>query len=153
VVQQLFLGINAHVNFDLPQTVVALADQTGDIASIRPDFDSINAVLRETYDEVMGDLDRVTRWTGRVAGMGGGHLFNFSLHNARDQAWRTAERLHASAPALRATEVAALDQMVCVLAHLVTRPTVPFRWIAGLARRIETHDPATVTRALLGPLA
>lgn len=39
VVQHLFLGINAHVNFDLPQTVVNPADMRGDLASIRPDFD------------------------------------------------------------------------------------------------------------------
>ena len=153
VVQHLFLGINAHVNFDLPQTVVSLADQTGDLASILPDFDGINAVLHDTYNDVMGDLDRVTRWTGKLAAMGGGHLFNFSLHTARDQAWRTAERLHAMAPDARPTDVAALDQLVSVLAYLVTRPTTPFRWMAGMARRLETHDPATVTKALLGPLA
>ncbi len=35
----------------------------------------------------------------------------------------------------------------------VTRPTLPFRWCVPLARRLETRDPVTVTRALLGPLA
>ena len=39
------------------------------------------------------DLDRVTRWVGRAAAMGGGHLFNFSLVAAREQAWRSAEVL------------------------------------------------------------
>ena len=85
IVQQLLLAINAHVNFDLPQVVVAVADRTGDLPSIRPDFEAVNAVLRATYDDVLEDLDRMTRWTGRVAAMGGGHLFNFSLRGARDQ--------------------------------------------------------------------
>ena len=153
VVQHLFLGINAHVNFDLAQTVVDLADQTGDLTSIRPDFNGINAVLHDTYNDVMDDLDRVTRWTGKVAAMGGGHLFNFGLRTARDQAWRTAELLHATTPDTRPTEVASLDRLTSVLAYLITRPTIPFRWIAGAARRLETHDSAKVTKALLGPLA
>jgi hypothetical protein len=153
VVQHLLLGINAHVNFDLPQTVVDLVGETGDLTSIRSDFDGINAVLHDTYNDVIGDLDRVTHWTGKVAAMGGGHLFNFGLHTARDQAWRAAGLLHASAPDARPTEVASLDRLVSVLAYLITRPTIPFRWIAGQARRLETHDSARVTTALLGPLA
>lgn len=153
VVQHLLLGINAHVNFDLPQTVVDLVGETGDLTSIRSDFDGINAVLHDTYNDVIGDLDRVTHWTGKVAAMGGGHLFNFGLHTARDQAWRAAGLLHASAPDARPTEVASLDRLVSVLAYLITRPTIPFRWIAGAARRLETHDSARVTTALLGPLA
>ena len=40
-----------------------------------------------------------------------------------------------------------------LLAYLVTRPPPPFRWLVPLARRLESHDPAAVTRALLGPLA
>ena len=153
VVQQLLLGINAHVNFDLPQTVVAVAADASDLAPIRPDFDAVNGVLHDTYDELLGDLDRVTRWTGRAAAMGGGHLFRFSLREARDQAWRTATRLHATAPAGRAVEVRALDEMASVLGYLVTRPTIPFRWCTPLLRRLESHDPAAVTRSLLGPLA
>jgi hypothetical protein len=153
VVQQLFLGINAHVNFDLPQTVVAVADRTGDLPSIRPDFDAVNVVLRSTYDDVIGDLDRVTRWTGRAAAMGGGHLFNFSLRAARDQAWRAAVNIHPLPSDARRAETAELDALVTVLAYMVTRPTRPFNWFARAARRLETHDPVTVTRALLGPLA
>ena len=153
VVQHLLLGINAHVNVDLPETVSALADVTGDLASIRTDFDAVNAVLRDTYDELMHDLDRVTRWTGRAASMGGGHVFNFSLRRARDQAWWTATHLHRTAPPERTAEVARVDEVSSVLAYLVTRPTVPFRWCAPVVRRLETHDPVKVARALLGRLA
>src|SRR6185436_1404466 len=44
IVQHLLLGINAHVNHDLALSVVEVADQTGDLASIRPDFDAVSAV-------------------------------------------------------------------------------------------------------------
>jgi hypothetical protein len=152
VVQQLLLGINVHVNFDLPQAVVAVADRTGDLPAIRPDFDAVNDVLGATYGDVIGDLDRVTRWTGRAAAMGGGHLFNFSLRAARGQAWRAAVTLDPMAPGARRAHVADLDRMVAVVAYLITRPTRPFSWFAAAARHLEAHDPATVTRALLGPL-
>src|SRR5262245_52727421 len=48
IVQHLLLGINAHVNFDLPQAVVAIARDTGDLASVRDDFDAVNDVLAAT---------------------------------------------------------------------------------------------------------
>jgi hypothetical protein len=130
-----------------------VADRTGDLAGIRPDFDAVNAVLRSTYEDVIGDLDRVTRWTGRAAALGGGRVFNFSLRAARDQAWRAAVNVYALPSDARPAELAELDSLVTVLAYLVTRPTRPFSWFALAARRLETHDPAKVTRALLGRLA
>jgi hypothetical protein len=152
VVQHLFLGINAHVNFDLPITVAGLAGD-GPVEPLRPDFLAVNDALEETYRTLLGDLDRVTRWVGRVAAMGGGHLFNFSLRAARDQAWRAAVRLHGEDGDRRATDEAMLDDLVCVLAALIARPTVPFRWLVPLVRRLEAHDPVKVTRQLLGPFA
>lgn len=35
VVQHLLLGIEAHVNFDLPQVLVSVADREGDLAAAR----------------------------------------------------------------------------------------------------------------------
>ena len=165
IVQHLLLGINAHVNYDLPLTVVELAGGGGidgaataggggaDLAALRPDFDAVNAVLAETYHDLLRDLDRVTRWVGRAAAAGGGHLFNFSLHAARDQAWRTAVGLHSGDPATRSDDIGELDELASALAGLVKRPTMPFRWLVPLARRLETRDPVVVTRRLLGPLA
>ena len=95
IVQHLLIAINAHVNFDLPQAVVQLVDDGAELAAIRPDFDAVNDILAATYDDLLGDLDRVTRWTGKAAARGGGWIFNFSLRAARDQAWRAAVRLSA----------------------------------------------------------
>ncbi len=63
IVQHLLLGINAHVNHDLPQVVVATAEERGTLASIRPDFDTINDVLGDTMPDVLGDLARVSHWS------------------------------------------------------------------------------------------
>lgn len=156
VVQHLLLGINAHVNHDLPQTVVDVAenpDFPSDLPSIEPDFLAINEVLGQVYDELLADLDTVTRWVGRAAQWGGGWLFNFGLTEARDQAWRAAVRLHGKDGAARAADVAFLDDLVSVGALLVTRPPFPASLVVPRLRRFEEPDPVVVTRALLGPLA
>ena len=151
VVQHLLLGINAHVNYDLPRAVVEVAGRGGDLAAVRPDFDAVNDVLADTYTAVLRDLDRVTRWANEAAALGGGRAFNFSLRAARRQAWGAAERLHPLDDAGRAAYAAELDRLVSVLAYLVTRPPVAARPFVWLARRLEEQDPLVVTTALLGP--
>ena len=79
IVQQLLLGINVHVNYDLPQATAAVARKTGDLASARKDFDAVNDVLAGVSVGVLGDLDRLSHWTNMVAAVGGGRVFNFSL--------------------------------------------------------------------------
>jgi hypothetical protein len=153
VIQHLLIGINAHINFDLPQAVVRLGDGGAGLVAIRPDFDAVNDVLADTYDEIMTDLDRVTRWTSKAATHGGGPVFNFSLRAARQQAWRAATRLAAETDSERRHDVAVLDELVAVVAFTVTRPTVPVRWLVPILRRFETREPDRVIRALLGPLA
>lgn len=150
VVQHLLLGINAHVNHDLPLAVLDVADAHGDLPSVRADFDVVNDVLAEAYDDVLGRLDRVARWTSEAAGLGGGRLFRFSLTTARRQAWAAAERMHPLDGAGRQAYRADLDRLVGVLAYLVSRPRPPVSWLLPLARRLEEPDPRTVTRALLG---
>jgi Family of unknown function (DUF5995) len=153
IVQHLLLGINAHVNHDLPQVVVELADGRGDLSGMRPDFDAVNLVLADTMPEVIRDLGRASRWVNLAVGLGGGRLFNFSLTAARDQAWRFATAQYPLDPPDRRRRATDLDELVRVLAYLVTRPTWPINWLVPLARRLENDDPVEVTRQLLGPLA
>ena len=152
IVQQLLLGINAHVNHDLPQVVVELAGETGDLAALRPGFDAINDLLAATYPELVHDVGRVAWWMAALSARDGGRAFNFSLHRARDVAWMNAERLFAMPVDERPAAVAELDDKVRVLAYLVTRPTWPVSWLVPLLRRLESSDPREVIAALLGPL-
>lgn len=153
IVQHLLLGINAHVNHDLAQVVIETADERGDVASIRPDFDAVNDVLADTMPDVLRDLGRASRWVNLAAAAGGGRLFTFSLTAARHQAWRYATRVWSMDAAGRSREAAALDESVRVLAYLVTRPGWPVRWLVPIARRLEEDDPRRVVRDLLGELA
>ena len=155
IVQHLLLGINAHVNHDLGQVVVELADQRDDrsLAGMRADFDAVNAVLAATMPEVIRDLGRSSRWVNLSAAWGAERWFHFSLEAAREQAWRFAERTHPLDAAQRRRAAGDLDDLVAVLALLVTRPAWPARWLVPIARRLEDDDPRAVTIGLLGRLA
>lgn len=150
IVQHLLLGINAHVNHDLALAVVDVADERGDLGSIRADFDGVNDVLAQTYGDVLHDLDRVSRWATEAATVGGGHAFNFSLRHARRQAWEAAGRLHPLDSDGRHAYAAELDRLVAVLAYLVTQPPAPVRPFLWFARRLEQRNPRAVVAALLG---
>jgi hypothetical protein len=153
IVQHLLLGINAHVNHDLPQVVVELAGEHGDLGRMRHDFDAVNDVLAETMPDVLRDLGRASRWVNLVAARGGSRLFDFSLETARAQAWRSAERLDLLGADGRSADVAELDRLVSVLAYLVAHPGRPAAWLVHVGRWFEDDDPQRVSRSLLGPLA
>jgi hypothetical protein len=149
IVQQLLLGINAHVNYDLPQAVVAVARKTGDLESVRKDFDAVNGVLAKESVGVLGALDRLSHWTNLAATLGGGRAFNFSLDAARDQAWNAAERLYALDDDGQREYVAQLDELVSVLAYLITRPPIPAAAFVFCARFLEQRNPEKVIAGLL----
>jgi len=153
IVQHLLLGINAHVNHDLPQVVVASAPKGTDLAALRPDFDAVNDVLAESLPMVLRSLGTVSRWVNTAAVLGGGRLFNFSLQVARRHAWGAATRMYPLDDEQRADYVVELDRLVRVLAYMVVHPGPVSSVGVTLARRVEVHDPCEVTRRLLGPLA
>ena len=149
IAQQLLLGINAHVNYDLPQAAAEVARETGDLAGVRKDFDAVNDVLAQVSVGVLDELDRLSHWTSIVAALGGGRAFNFSLREARAQAWSAAERLYALDDHQQREYVAELDELVSVLAYLITRPPIPVAVFAFFARFLEQRDPKLVTAGLL----
>lgn len=152
VVQHLLLGINAHVNHDLPQVVVELSEGDDSPDALRPDFDAINDVLAEVQPAVLRDLGRVSGLTQLAALRGGSQLFSFSLERARAQAWSTAVRLHGESEADRRDDAANLDRVVTAIAYLVSKPAPPLSWLLPIARWLEVSDAREVTRRLLGPL-
>ncbi len=113
----------------------------------------MNDILAETIPSVLASLGRVSRWVNVVASRGGGRLFDFSLRIARTRAWDTAVRLDQTDPTARPAYVAELDRLVRVLSYLVANPGAPASWGVAVARRLEEHDPRTVTKQLLGTLA
>jgi hypothetical protein len=72
------------------------------------------------------------------------------LDAARDQAWNAAERLYALDDAEQREYLDELDQLVSVIAYLITRPPLPVAILAFFARFLEQRDPKRVTAGLLG---
>jgi len=92
---------------------------------MRTDFDAVNGILAGTFTGVIRDLETVSRWSNTAVAFGGGRLFNFSLHVARSQAWDAAERLYPLNADGRTGYVGELDEMVSVLAYLITAAVIP----------------------------
>ncbi|HZB72755.1 MAG TPA: DUF5995 family protein [Acidimicrobiales bacterium] len=153
IVQHLLLGANAHVNHDLTQAVVDIAEDHGGLAAVEDDFAVVSDILAASFTSVIRDLDRVSRWASEAAALGGGRLFNFSMGWARSTAWETSGRLYPLGGEERRAYVRHLDEWVSTLAYLITRPTLPVAWMARLGRRFEQHDTRLVVRALLGDRA
>jgi hypothetical protein len=145
LIQDLVLGINAHINYDL-----ALALQA---AGIDPQRDSryrdhvaVNNILRVTTDRLQDQvcalyaptLKLLDRAAGRVDEL----LANFSVIRARENAWRAAVGL---AQARDADELASLrarlNHRSATLARLILSPNPFFPWLVRALRRAEQASP------------
>lgn len=95
--QDMLLGINAHVQNDMPFVLAALGLRTRTGASRKPDHDKMNEILDSAYERVVRQVeDRFdpfmattnARWTfaDDVAGLE-------MVKQWREQVWRNAERL------------------------------------------------------------
>jgi hypothetical protein len=91
-------GVNAHVNFDLPLSVVATCEQLGrppDSGSQRPDYDKVNLIFAQEMESLRQHFEgRLELWIDEhVLGRLDDVLGNFSVEKARDTAWTNAEIL------------------------------------------------------------
>jgi hypothetical protein len=95
ILQQLFLGMNAHINLDLGiATVEAMRGKV--LQSVSRDFNNINMVISSLTNEVITSLNRVSpllSLLGLHATNYNSILIQFSIDSARDGAWRFAEDL------------------------------------------------------------
>lgn len=148
VLQQLFLGVNAHINYDL---VLTLRDMLGDDwrtldgperASFHADHCHINRVIASTIDvvqdrvveQVSPSMDVVDKALGRLDEW----LIARLITRWRGEVWRRATRLmEMPDPAAQAAELAALERDVLRLARRIALEIGPgARWpsVAGPTR-------------------
>jgi hypothetical protein len=150
ILQQLLLGINAHINLDLglasAQTCPGAA-----LPGLRQDFNEINEIIATLVDVVQDEIAEVSPWIGlldRVAGRTDEKVVNFSIDVARAEAWRLAEQVAPLAPSQQAPVVTVRDEEVAWLAGLIRKPGM----LLGLATRLiaarEVQDERAVIRIL-----
>ncbi len=151
ILQHVLLGMNAHINFDLPLAVVETANG-GSVDALEADFLAINAILAEVLDpvqEVIGRFSPLLDILDRLGGEKDERLVTFSISTARDEAWHEATRLAVESPARRERSMLSLDRRVALLSEHIIAPDGPMGLAISLIARTELTDRSTITNALL----
>jgi hypothetical protein len=145
ILQDLLLGINAHINRDLP---FALED-----TSIDPDRETrlrdhlrVNEALGVAVDPVQARIARIyapgLALIDRNLGPLDERISSFSLSKARVAAWQAAVSLvNAQTDAERAMVGEGIESRATILSRLLLAPTVDHPWLVGLLRHLETGLP------------
>jgi hypothetical protein len=128
-IQFALAGINAHINHDLPQAIVATCDATSttpqhggthyaDYTDLNSTLDGLVAVAKTTLNvRLPGDaLPSVSHWEDTSAA--------FSVSAARESAWNNAELLWniRSLPAVHAAFLNTLDGLTAVVSKTLLVP-------------------------------
>ncbi len=150
ILQDLLLGINAHINFDLG--IAAAEVSPGDaIDSLHGDFDKINQLLGDLLPAVEALIGRFSPAIGLLDQVGGRdetEALDFSLDAARDDAWNHALILAHLPQAIWPAALAALDAKVTFLAKLIAKPGGLAGKAVEMIRLTESIDHAAVIAAL-----
>ncbi|MGH9281913.1 MAG: DUF5995 family protein, partial [Acidimicrobiales bacterium] len=144
VLQQLILGINAHINLDLGIAAATTAPGE-DLPGLRRDFDRINEILALLIAGIERDLGEISPWIRLLATLGGRHdeeVVRWSIEVARTEAWRLATELAPLDPADWPGPVAARDARVARLARRVTNPG----WLTAALLLIRSRESNDVRR-------
>jgi hypothetical protein len=123
----LLLGINAHVQRDLPLVLYTIGLVRPDGTSRKPDHDRVNIILNRVTDDVIAELAR--RFDPSVddadlpTSLDGTALFQ-TLAAWREKAWRNAELLAAApTPEARELVVAAIENDAATEARAIVAAT------------------------------
>jgi hypothetical protein len=150
VVQQLLVGINAHINLDLG--IAAAQTAPGDqLAGLQTDFNGINTVLAELVGavekeigEVSPLIDLLQKFDLRTETQ----IINFNMEVARNAAWNVAVNLAATSPDLMDAAIADVDLRTSVLGKLVVSPPMFIKLQLLPIRTFESSDVRKVLDVL-----
>jgi hypothetical protein len=148
--QDMLLGINAHIQRDMPFMLAELGLRTPGGTSRKPDHDRVNEVLRRAYEPVVRAIGSTydplitttnSGWTP-ANNVGALEL----VRQWRETAWRNAERLlQARTAAERRAVALSIEQHAAGWARAIARPEQPGyreQRDAYCARRLPFADTA-----------
>lgn len=139
VLEELILGMTAHIVNDLPQALCEVGMSTDAGGSRIADFHLMNDILGQAiervqielerrYDPLLGLLDHVAQQHDEI-------LTNYGIRLSRANAWYNAERL--LEPRCREDALAAIARSPEVMVREVIDPPIySFRFLLRLAHRI-----------------
>lgn len=149
ILQDLLVGINAHINLDLG--VVTAESFPNSLNSFHRDFDKINQILAALVsgvEAVVGRFSPLIDLLDRVGGRDQDAVLNFSLDAARDDAWRNAVILSLQPPSIRPYTIQALDGKTAFLGKLISQPGGLAARVIGLIRDMESRNVPAIIDAL-----
>jgi hypothetical protein len=150
ILQDLLVGINAHINLDLG----VVAGETFPGAALQgfhDDFNKINQILSTLLPKVETTVCELSPLLGILARIGGQDAIaalDFSMDAARDDAWMHAVLLSLQPPAAWPLTVRTIDGKVAFLGRLVAQPSGIVAQAVDLIRATESKDVPAIIDAL-----
>lgn len=153
ILQNLLLGMNAHINLDLgiAAAETAPAEQ---IQTLKKDFMTVNNLLEELIDEMQERICRASPllflldWIGK---QNDEDIINFSLRRARDFAWGAAVTLAHADDEEKEHIIREMDEQIAKVAKRVLDPPgFLLPKVLGLIRRFEDKDIRVIVDKLRG---
>jgi hypothetical protein len=151
ILQDLLLGMNAHINFDLGIAAAEIAP--GDeLPSLQHDFDEINNILAALVGQVESEINEVSPWINlldHIDPEADLAIVNFSMDKARASAWDLATTLAPLSPSQWKPHLDIRDLEMTALADLVWHPVgLIFKLGLLVIRSRESSDVARVIDVL-----
>jgi Family of unknown function (DUF5995) len=153
LIQYLLLGMNAHINLDLGVAAATVCPGPA-LAGLHTDFDRINQILAALVDrvkQVLAEFSPLMHLLGTGGPLGDkleDELVNFSMTEARDDAWRHAQLLAPLPAAAQAGVISVLDDKAVFLGRLVADPGRLLTVVLDAIHLRESTDIPAVIRAL-----
>jgi hypothetical protein len=145
VLQNLLLGINAHINLDL--AIAAVQTCPGkDLNALKEDFFQINTVLAGMITDVEKGLSRIwptLSFLLKTFGKMDSFLIDFSLREARDGAWKFATELAVLDAKQQEAAIIERDKKIAAIALLISKPGFFFSTLFIIIRIGEIGSVAT----------
>jgi hypothetical protein len=150
ILQDLLLGINAHINLDLG-VVAGETFQGAALQGFHDDFDKINQILSTLLPKVEATVCDFSPLLGLLAKIGGQDAIkalDFSMDAARDDSWMHATLLSLLPPAAWPMAVQTIDGKVAFLGKVVAQPAGLVRQAVQMIRDTESKDVPAIIDAL-----
>jgi hypothetical protein len=151
IVQHLLLGVNAHINFDLPFAAVAAAPGSA-LPGLRNDYLAINTILARTFaaaQSVIDEFSPLLHVLDQVGGRTDAAIATFSIETAREEAWHEATRLAIESGAQLERAARSLDRRAALLAETIILPGGLLGLAFELIASSESTKVTSITDALL----
>src|SRR5436305_3191489 len=150
ILQDLLVGINAHINLDLG-VVAGETFQGAALQGFHGDFNKINQILSTLLPKVettVGDFSPLLGILSRIGGQDVIEALDFSMDAARDDAWMHAVLLSLQPPEAWPITVQTIDGKVAFLGKLIAQPSGIVAQAVDLIRATESKDVPAILDAL-----